>query len=95
MALRIDRPKNNPNDIVVRFPARSWELAHGIVEGLRESPPQGYRLQRAGVVQKSKSGRRCNVKMDFVYIDTREPVFTIQEAAVWFAPFAETASDLG
>ena len=80
--------------MVVRFPARNWERAHKCIEELRDSPPMGYRLQRSVVIPKAKSGRRCNVKMDFVYIDTREPVFTLDEAEEWFLKFAEEADKI-
>jgi len=81
--------------ISVRFPARTWEKAHAIIESLREEPPSGYKLRGSQVTPKCKSGKRCNLKLTFEYVDDREPVFTIVEAQAWFAPFAKEAASGG
>lgn len=86
--IRIDKSGSR---ISVRFPARTWEKAHKIIESLRDMPPAGYRMRGSQVTPKSASGRRCNMKVTFDYVDSRESEFTTDEAREWFHDFAEEA----
>jgi hypothetical protein len=76
-------------EMLVRFPARSWENAHDVIEKLKETPPDGYRLVESMVKPRSehKSGRRCNVSMTFIYIDDRVVPYTTGGAKAYFEPF--------
>jgi hypothetical protein len=88
--LRVDL--GSGGEVTIRFPARTWNKAHREIESLRDDPPRGYKLRGSQVTPKNKSGTRCNLKMTFDYVDTREPVFTMSEAHDWFGDYARRAS---
>jgi hypothetical protein len=73
----------------VRFPGRTWEMAHEVVETLRDDPPEGYRLLESQVKPRApnKSGRRCNVRLTFLRIDDRIPPMTTGAAKAFFEPY--------
>lgn len=77
----------------VRFPARSWERAHTVIESVRASPPDGYKLTDSRVAPRStwKGGRRVNVRLTLTYCDKRHPVFSEAEALEHFQDDAEKA----
>ena len=89
MAVKID-PLLRTRGMRVRFPARTWELAHDVIEVLKENPPEGYRLTESKVQPRSvsKSGRRCNVRLTFDYVDTRIPQLATSGAKAFFEPYA-------
>jgi hypothetical protein len=74
----------------VRFPARTWELAHDVIAMLKEDPPEGYRLVESTMKPRGekKSGRRCNVSLRFNYIDDRVSPFATSGAKVFFGSYA-------
>jgi hypothetical protein len=76
--------------IRIRFPARSWELAHETIEELKEQPPEGYRMIESQVKPRGtrKSGRRCNVRLTFTQIDDRVPPLATSGAKAYFEPYA-------
>lgn len=75
--------------LCVRFPGRTWELMHDVVEGLRDEPPEGYRMLESQVKPRAphKSGRRCNVRLVFLRIDDRVTPFTTGGAKAFFEPY--------
>jgi len=77
------------NDVRVRFPARSWEHAHDVVEKLKEKPPIGYRLVESKVTPRGehKSGRRCNVRLKFLHVDDRVSPMTETTGLMVFEPY--------
>jgi hypothetical protein len=76
--------------MIIRFPARSWEMAHNVIEVLKASPPKGYRMIESKVKPRGahKSGRRCNVRLTFIHIDVRIPIFAADGAKAFFEPYA-------
>lgn len=81
----------------IRFPARSWEVAHDTIETLKENPPDGYRLTSSQVSRKgsTRSGRRCNIRLYFKYVDYRVTPMTISDGRKWFHPYmVEAQGDL-
>jgi hypothetical protein len=74
----------------VRFPARTWELAHDTIEDLKENPPEGYRMVESQVKPRGnrKPGRRCNVNLTFDHYDNRVPRLPTSGAKVYFEPYA-------
>jgi hypothetical protein len=76
--------------MIVRFPARSWEHVHDVVEQLKETPPSGYRLVESQVKPRGmhKSGRRCNARITFLSIDDRVAPFSPGGAIAFFEPYA-------
>ncbi len=76
------------NTLCVRFPGRTWELMHDVVEELRDDPPEGYRMVESQVKPRAphKSGRRCNVRLVFLNIDDRIPMNTV-DALLFFKPY--------
>ena len=87
MTVKVDI--QNGTGMMIRFPARSWELAHDAIELLKESPPEGYRLIESQVKPRGerKSGRRCNVRLVFNYVDDRVPPLATSGAKTYFEPF--------
>jgi len=81
------------NGLIVRFPARSWEIANRVAEALKETPPRGYRMVESTVKPRGmhKSGRRCNAKITFIYIDDRVPPLTTGGAKALLEPVLERA----
>lgn len=77
----------------VRFPARTWELAHDTIEWLKENPPEGYRLVESQVKPRGgkKSGRRCNIRLIFNYVDDRVAPLATSGAKQFFEPHAMEA----
>lgn len=75
--------------LFVRFPARSWEMAHEVVEELRDNPPEGYRMLVSQVKPRAphKSGRRCNLRLEFILIDDRVTPLTTGGAKAFFEPY--------
>jgi hypothetical protein len=73
----------------IRFPARSWELAHDVIEDLKANPPRGYRMIESRVQPRGtrKSGKRCNVRLTFNYIDDRIPKLATGGAKAFFEPY--------
>jgi hypothetical protein len=82
-----------PGVMRVRFPARSWELAHDVVEDLKARPPNGYRLVESQVKPRGRhrSGRRCNLRLVFIHIDDRIPKLATSKAKEIFEPYAQDA----
>ncbi len=80
--------------IRVRFPARSWESAHGVIQAIRDAPPDGYKLTDSRVAPKGsfRSGKRCNVRMTLRYCDSRCTRFTESEALEFFQSDAARAA---
>ena len=72
MAVKVD---NLPvsGDMSIRFPAMTLENALEVIVNIRENPPEGYKLIESRVKPRGKSGRRCNVRLTFQYIDDRIP----------------------
>ena len=91
MTIKVDLIE--PDGMVIRFPARSWELAHDVIEALRESPPKGYRMEESRVQPRGsrKSGRRCNVRLTFYHIDDRVKRLATSGAKAFFEPYARDA----
>ena len=89
MAVKYDKLQNTEG-MLIRFPARSWELAHEVIEELKEKPPEGYRMVESKVQPRSqsKSGRRCNVRLMFNYVDTRIPLLASSGAKAFFEPYS-------
>jgi len=81
------------NTFCVRFPGRTWELAHDVVEDLRDNPPEGYRMVESQVKPRDplKSGRRCNIRLTFLRNDDRIPQMTEGSAVAFFMPYMLTA----
>ena len=77
------------NILCVRFPGRTWELAHDVIEELKEDPPEGYRLVESEVKPRAmyKSGRRCNVRLVFMHLDDRVIPFATGGAKAFFEPY--------
>lgn len=88
MKVKVDIEQGT-GEMFIRFPARSWEMAHEVIAELKEEPPEGYRLVSGEVKPRGehKSGRRCNVSMAFIYIDDRILVFTTGGAKAFFEPY--------
>lgn len=78
----------------VRFPARRWDLAHDVIEELKENPPNGYRLISSQVNRKgaTRSGHRCNIKLLFRYVDHRVEPLNEAQGRRLFIPYATQAS---
>jgi hypothetical protein len=72
----------------VRFSGRTWTLAHGVIEGLKEDPPDGYRLVSSQVTRRgsTRSGRRCSIRLYFKYVDSRVTPMTMEDGRSWFHP---------
>jgi hypothetical protein len=81
--------RTDENDLWVRFPGRTWELAHDVIAELKENPPEGYRMVESTVKPRAmfKSGRRCNVALLFLHIDDRIIPLTTGGAKAYFEPY--------
>lgn len=90
MALKVDMISKGLGLMVVRFPANAWKMAHDVIEDLKESPPEGYRMTSSQVNPRgsTKGGRRCNVRMTFDRVDERIPPLATSGAKVFFEPYA-------
>jgi hypothetical protein len=77
-------------ELLIRFPARTWELAHDTIENLKENPPTGYRMIESRVTPRgsTKGGRRCNVSLRFNRFDDRVPPLATSGAKYFFEPYA-------
>ena len=77
----------------VRFPGRTWNLAHDVVEDLKDHPPEGYTLLSSQVNRRgsTRSGRRCNIKLLFRYTDSRVEPLTAKQSLLMFVPYAAQA----
>ena len=87
MSLKVD--VFDDGALCVRFPARRWETAHDVIESLKENPPSGYRLVESQVKPRgvSKSGRRCNVRLFFNYVDDRVLPLDVESGLKEFTPY--------
>ncbi len=76
--------------ISVRFPGRTWEFAHDVIEHLKENPPSGYRMVKSQVTPRGahKSGRRCNIRLTFNYVDDRVAKLATSGVKEFFEPYA-------
>jgi len=87
MAVKVDI-NSSTGELTIMFPGRRWEFAHRAIESLKENPPRGYRMDQSWVRPRGKSGRRCNVRLTFDYIDSRVPPLAQSGAKAYFEPYA-------
>ena len=87
MSVKVDI-SHGTGELILRFPARTWELAHDVVEALRDNPPEGYRLDQSWLRPRGRSGRRCNMRLSFVVNDDRITPLATSGAKAYFEPFA-------
>lgn len=89
MSVRFD-PLLSTGGMRITFPARTWELAHDVVEVLKTNPPEGYRMIESKIRPRSQSmsGKRCNVRLTFNYVDDRVPKLASSGAKAFFEPYA-------
>jgi hypothetical protein len=89
MSIKVDM-ESGTLSMRVRFPARTWELAHEVIALLKEDPPEGYRLVESTMKPRGekKSGRRCNVSLRFNYVDDRVPPMATSGAKAFFALYS-------
>jgi hypothetical protein len=89
MSRKVIVESSSESEVCVCFPGRTWELAHEVVEQLRDDPPEGYRMTESQVKPRAphKSGRRCNLRLTFIRIDDRIPPLTTGGATAFFEPY--------
>jgi hypothetical protein len=68
----------------VTLHCRTWELAAGLAARNLEEPPEGYKMMGYQVHQRSKTGQRCNLRMDFLHVTRRDSPLTYVEACELF-----------
>ena len=87
MSVKVDIESDG--SMQIRFPGRTWELAHSVIAELKAAPPPGYRMVKSQVTPRGamKSGRRCNVRLNFVQIDDRIPRLATGGAKALFEPY--------
>ena len=69
-------------DVAVRFPARTWAVAHDAIARVRAATvPHGYRVQSA-TVSRRRSGQEVNLKVILHRFDSRHPRLARAEIAL-------------
>jgi hypothetical protein len=88
VSIKVDIDANGT--MIVRFPARTWELAHEVVSALKEEGPEGYRLVESQLKPRGlhKSGRRCNLRLVLIHVDDRVTQLATSGAKAFFEPYA-------
>ena len=71
---------NEDKSVVVRSRHSDWMDAARILSRHREFPPDGYRLVRAEVKRRSKTGRSANLSMTFEHCCEDVDPFDTEEA---------------
>ena len=82
-------------DIVhVHYRRPDWDLASRTILYNRENPPDGYRLERAAIVIRSKKGGRAvSLRLSFRHVSQEVKKFDLGEAYRFFRESAAPGSE--
>ncbi len=72
--------------------ARSVETAASVIAENFARPPEGYRLDRAMLDRRGRSGRSAELAIEFLHVDRRVPEMTLAEALETFELDATVAA---